>query len=147
MAANGAITCAWWAGCARDIPLDQARQELDTIASTKLAEFPRPAWARLDDGFIASTLQDDLTRTVRPALFAVLGAVILLLTIACVNVTNLLLARGVERHAELAVRAALGRVPAAADPPVAHRDAAACCVRRRARDRFWPIWPWTLWSP
>ena len=93
---------------AGDIPLDQARQELDTIAGTTLAEFPRPAWARLAAGFITETLQDDLTRTVRPALFAVLGAVVLLLTIACVNVTNLLLARGVERHAEFAVRSALG---------------------------------------
>jgi putative ABC transport system permease protein len=92
----------------RDTPLDQARQELETIAGTKLAEFPRPAWARLDAGFIAELLQDDLTRTVRPALFAILGAVVLLLTIACVNVTNLLLARGVERHAEFAVRSALG---------------------------------------
>ena len=91
-----------------DISLDQARQELDTIAATTLAEFPRPAWARLAAGFITETLQDDLTRTVRPALFAVLGAVFLLLTIACVNVTNLLLARGVERHAEFAVRSALG---------------------------------------
>jgi putative ABC transport system permease protein len=92
----------------RGIPLEQARQELDTIAGTTLAEFPRPAWARLAAGFITETLQDDLTRTVRPALFAVLGAVVLLLTIACVNVTNLLLARGVERHAEFAVRSALG---------------------------------------
>src|SRR5262249_41957538 len=36
------------------------------------------------------------------------GAVILLLTIACVNVTNLLMARGAERRAELALRAVLG---------------------------------------
>jgi putative ABC transport system permease protein len=92
----------------RGMPLDQARQELETIAATNLAEFPRPAWARLAAGFIAEPLQDDLTRTVRPALFAILGAVVLLLTIACVNVTNLLLARGVERHAEFAVRSALG---------------------------------------
>jgi putative ABC transport system permease protein len=92
----------------RGIPLQQARQELDTIAGTKLPEFPRPAWARLDAGFIAELLQDDLTGAVKPALFAVLGAVVLLLTIACVNVTNLLLARGVERHAEFAVRSALG---------------------------------------
>src|SRR5688572_7462727 len=92
----------------RGMPLDQARQELETIAATNLAEFPRPAWARLAAGFIAEPLQDDLTRTVRPALFAILGAVVLLLTIACVNVTNLLLARGAERHAEFAVRSALG---------------------------------------
>jgi putative ABC transport system permease protein len=92
----------------RDVTVAHARLELDAIAGATLAEFPRPAWARLGAGFTADTLQDDLTRTVRPALFAILGAVVLLLTIACVNVTNLLLARGVERHAEFAVRSALG---------------------------------------
>ena len=91
-----------------DVQPDLARQELDTIARESLKEFPRPSWASLSDGFIASTLQDDLTRGVRPALLAILGAVVLLLTIACVNATNLLLARGAERRAELVMRAALG---------------------------------------
>jgi putative ABC transport system permease protein len=91
-----------------DVDSHRARQELDTIAQTTLAEFPRPQWASLRDGFIANSLQDELTRTVRPALFAVLGAVILLLTIACVNVTNLLLASGAERRAELVMRSSLG---------------------------------------
>ena len=52
---------------------------------------------------------DELTRGVKPALLAiVLGAVMLVLVIACVNVTNLLLARGVQRRGEFALRAALG---------------------------------------
>ena len=59
-------------------------------------------------GFVVSSLQSDMTREVKPALLAVLGAVLLLLVIACVNVTNLLLARGAQRRGEFAVRSALG---------------------------------------
>jgi putative ABC transport system permease protein len=86
----------------------EATQELNQIAQNPTAEFPRAAWAALTQGFVASPLQDDVTRGVRPALLAVLGAVALLLLIACVNVTNLLLARGAERRSEFAMRAALG---------------------------------------
>ncbi|MGA7753453.1 MAG: ABC transporter permease, partial [Candidatus Sulfotelmatobacter sp.] len=87
---------------------DQARSDLDRIARTRIPEFPRPAWASLDQGLIASSLQEDITSGVRPALMAIVGAVILVLLIACVNVTNLLLARGAQRRGEFAMRAALG---------------------------------------
>ena len=60
------------------------------------------------DGFIVDGLQSDLTRGVKPALLAILSAVILVLVIACVNVTNLLLARGAQRRGEFAMRVTLG---------------------------------------
>lgn len=87
---------------------EQATQELTRIAQTQWPEFPRPRWASLKQGLIVDSLQDDITRGIRPALLAILGAVILVLTIACVNVTNIVLARSTQRRGEFAVRAALG---------------------------------------
>ena len=90
------------------VEADQAASELGGIARAPVAEFPRVPWASLDRGLIVNSLHDEVTRDVQPALLAVLGAVLLLLAIAGVNVTNLLLARGVRRSGEFAVRAALG---------------------------------------
>lgn len=87
---------------------DDARREIATIARMPLAGFARPAWAALGNGLQVVPLQDSVTHGVRPALLSVLGAVLVLLLIACVNVTNLLLARGAERRGEFAVRSALG---------------------------------------
>ena len=88
--------------------VDEAGRELKTIALTPVPEFPRPRWASLEHGLIVNSLQAEVTRGVRPVLLAVLGAVALLLLIACVNVTSLLLARGAQRQSEFAMRAALG---------------------------------------
>ena len=90
------------------ISLAQVRSDLAVIANTPVSEFPRPRWANLDRGVFVDRLQDDVTRGVKPALLAVFGAVILVLLIASVNVTNLVLARGAQRQGELAMRTALG---------------------------------------
>jgi putative ABC transport system permease protein len=85
-----------------------ARRDLNEIARSPRPEFPRPPWANLKFGFIGNALQGEITREVRPAMLAILGAVLLVLSIACVNVTNLLLARSVQRRGEMSVRVALG---------------------------------------
>jgi len=88
--------------------VEPARRELDALAHAPIHEFSRPPWAKLAQGLLVTSIQDDVTGGVRPALLAVLGAVTLVLLIACVNVTNLLLARGAARSGELSMRSALG---------------------------------------
>ena len=87
---------------------DRAKSDLAWIASTPVAEFHRPNFVSLAQGFVVDRLQDDVTRGVKPALVAVFGAVILMLLIACVNVTNLVLARSARRQGEITMRIALG---------------------------------------
>ncbi len=82
--------------------LAQVLHELSAIYPSKLRDYGVP------ERFLVNSLQDDVTGAVKPALLAVLGAVALVLLIACVNVTNLLLARGAQRRGEFVVRAALG---------------------------------------
>ena len=81
----------------------QAQHELDAIA----ARIPRR-----DSGdaiaFSASLYQEVLTGPVRPVLYALFGALALVLLIACTNVSNLLIARCLGRQQEFAIRAALG---------------------------------------
>src|SRR5262249_12867174 len=82
--------------------MEQGRRELDEIAYTPSPEFSRVTWCSMNHGLIVNQLQDDITRGVKPGLLAVLGAVLVVLAIGCVNVVNLVLARAAQRRGEFA---------------------------------------------
>jgi putative ABC transport system permease protein len=90
------------------VTLDQATEQIRAFARTVRQRLPR----QVDENEVASAsvepLRSYLADGMGPALWAILGAVSLVLLMACANVANLLLARGEARRRDLSVRTALG---------------------------------------
>lgn len=87
------------------VTLEQSRAELNTIAAGLEQQYPV---SNINQGVRIDPLLDSMVGASRPVVLLLAGAVIVVLLVACANVANLLLARGVGRLRELALRAAIG---------------------------------------
>ena len=84
---------------------DAAQREMSNIASALEREYPA---SNHDMGVLVKPMIDAVAGGIRPTLRLLMGAVGVLLLIACANVANLLLARGLRRERETSIRSALG---------------------------------------
>lgn len=86
------------------ITIQRAQAELDAVNLAIASKYPDASRMRAS----IYSLKEDIVGTSTRALMLMLGAVLLVLVLVCVNVANLMLVRGSDRAHELAIRVALG---------------------------------------